>query len=192
MWRRLAFACVVTLGACSIADWDAPANLDDACSIVQQKPKWYFQMRDVERRWSLPTSVQMAMLWQESKFESRAKTPRTELFGIIPWKRQSSAYGFAQVVDSTWDWYKQKTGKRNVSRANFGDAVDFMGWYTDITTKKFGVAKSDVRNQYLAYHEGHAGFGRKSYNKKRWLVDVADSLVSREKMYRRQLTNCRT
>ncbi len=188
MLRRLAL--IVTLAACSLSDWEPPANLDNACSIVQQKPEWYFEMRNVERRWQLPASVQMAILWQESKFSARAKTPRTQLFGFIPWKRQSSAYGFAQVIDGTWDWYKEKTGKRFVSRSDFGDAVEFMGWYSDITTKKHGVAKTDVRNQYLAYHEGHAGFGRKSYEKKRWLMDVANTLVSREQMYRGQLSGC--
>ncbi|MCY4005311.1 MAG: transglycosylase SLT domain-containing protein [Rhodobacteraceae bacterium] len=188
MFRRLLL--VVVLAACSVADWNPPANLDDACSIIQQKPKWYFEMRNVERRWDLPISVQMAILWQESKFSANAKTPRTQLFGFIPWKRQSSAYGFAQVVDGTWDWYKKKTGKRFVSRANFGDAVEFMGWYSDISTRQNGIAKSDVRNQYLAYHEGHAGYKRRSYERKRWLVEVADKLVSREDMYRRQLRSC--
>ncbi len=189
MLRRLAL--VVTLAACSIFDWGPPANLDDACSIIKQRPQWYFEMRDVDHRWGLPPSVQMAIIWQESKFKQRAKTPRRQLFGFIPWKRQSSAYGYAQVVDSTWDWYKERTGQRFVSRANFADAVEFMGWYSDITTKKFGVAKTDVRNQYLAYHEGHGGFGKKSYLKKRWLLDVADNLVSRERMYRQQLRGCR-
>ena len=192
MWRMLAFASLFVLATCSFfTDFDPPANLDNACSIVQQKPDWYFEMRNVERRWNLPTSVQMAILWQESKFAARARPPRTELFGIIPWRRQSSAYGFAQVVDGTWEWYKERTGQRFVSRTDFGDAVEFMGWYTDITTEKYGVAKSDVRNQYLAYHEGHAGFGRQSYREKRWLMDIAANLVSRDQMYRQQLNGCR-
>ena len=189
MLRRLVL--VVALAACSSFDLGPPTNIDDACSIIRQKPEWFFEMRNVERRWQLPTSVQMAILWQESKFQQRAKTPRKKLFGFIPWKRQSSAYGYAQVIDGTWAWYREQTGKRFASRSDFGDAVEFMGWYSDITTKKYGIAKSDVRNQYLAYHQGHAGFGDKSYLGEPWLIKVADNLVDRERMYRNQLEGCR-
>ena len=147
-------------------------------------------MQATERKWGLPTSVQMAIIWQESKFEARARTSRRYFLGIIPMERRSSAYGYAQAIDSTWDWYRDETKNPRARRHNFGDAVDFMGWYTNITTKRFGVPKTDVRNHYLAYHEGHGGYSRKTYRQKAWLVEVADDLVSRERMYRRQLSTC--
>ena len=180
----------ILLTGCSLFEARPTPNLDDACAIVQARPSWKRQMQKVEKRWELPVSVQMAIIWQESKFAKRAKTGRKYILGFIPAGRVSSAYGYAQVIDGTWDWYRKDTGKRRARRDNFGDAVDFMGWYTDITTRKYGVPKSDVRNQYLAYHEGHGGYKRKSYNKKAWLVQVANNLVGRERMYRRQLKNC--
>ena len=184
------FTVIALLAGCSVANFGAPKALDDACSILKQKPQWKSSMRAVERRWKVPTSVQMAIIWQESKFERWARTPMKTWFGIVPVGRVSSAFGYAQVLDGTWEWYKKSTGKRRAKRTNFKDASDFIGWYIDITAKKFGVPKNDVRNQYLAYHEGHSGFARQSYQSKRWLVKVADRLVERQKMYSRQLSGC--
>ena len=147
-------------------------------------------MQKAEQRWGVPMSVQMAIIWQESKFEQRARTERRMVLGFIPGKRRSTAYGYAQVIDGTWDWYKSATGNRTARRDNFGDAVDFIGWYTDRTTRQHGVSKSDVRRQYLAYHEGHAGYARRSYQNKSWLLNVARDLESRERRYRRQLGGC--
>ena len=186
------FAIVLLLAGCSVVDWGGELDIDDACSIVEHKSSWNRATKSVERNWGLPTSVQLAIIWQESKFEQRAKTPRKYWLGIIPAGRRSSAYGYAQVIDGTWDWYKDETGKRFVRRDNFGDAVEFMGWYTHKTTRQLGVPKSDVRNQYLAYHEGHSGFRKKTYLKKPWLQRVAADLVPRERMYARQLRSCRS
>ena len=182
---------VILLAGCSFVDFGPPSDLNDACSITRERPKWHIHMRNVERSYGLPVSVQMAVLWQESKFEQRAKTPRTYFLKVIPTGRQSSAYGYAQVIDGTWDWYKQKTGRSGASRSNFRDSVEFIGWYTDITTEKYGISKSDARNQYLAYHEGHTGFGNRSYLKKSWLVNVADKVAGQAKLYERQLRGCR-
>ena len=186
--RKLAL--VILLAGCSFVSMGPPSNLDDACSITRQKPHWHRDMQKVEKRYSLPVSVQMAIIWQESKFEQRAKTPRTYFFKIIPTGRQSSAYGYAQVIDGTWDWYKKSTGRWLAKRTDFGDAVEFIGWYSDITTRKFGVSKSDARKQYLAYHEGHGGFGRRTYNKKKWLLDVASNVGRKARLYEKQLKTC--
>ena len=50
--------------------------------------------------------------------------------------------------------------------------------------------KSDVYNQYLAYHEGHAGFRRGSYKKKKWLIKIAKSVQKRAINYSAQLARC--
>ena len=172
-------------------DFGPPSNLDDACAITRERPKWHIHMRNVEKNYRLPVSVQMAIIWQESKFQQRAKTPRTYFFKIIPTGRQSSAYGYAQVIDGTWKWYQEQTGRYSASRTDFGDAVEFIGWYSDITTKKHGVSKSDARNQYLAYHEGHTGFRKRNYLKKPWLMDVSKKVAAQAGRYERQLRGCR-
>ena len=189
--RAFAACLLLSLGGCSVISSSPPANLDNACSIVGERPSWKRDMRKAEARWGVPMSVQMAIIWQESKFVQRARTDRRRtFFGLIPGKRRSSAYGYAQVIDGTWDWYKSATGKRSARRDDFGDAVDFIGWYSDRATSRLGIPKSDVRRQYIAYHEGHSGYARGSYRNKRWLLDVARKLESRERRYRSQLRTC--
>lgn len=63
-------------------------------------------------------------------------------------------------------WYIDKTGNRGADRNDFDDATDFIGWYANYTYKTLGVSKWDAYKQYLAYHEGHGGFKRKTYLKK--------------------------
>jgi len=166
-------------------------DIENACTIVRAKPLWRSQMRAVERKWGTPTSVQMAIIYHESKFVARAKTPRKKIFGIIPSsKRISSAYGYAQVLDGTWDRYRKETGNRRASRTNYGDAVDFIGWYNDHSNRTIGISKRDARRLYLAYHQGHTGYKRGSYRQKRWLLDVASQVAETERKYRKQLRSC--
>ena len=72
--------------------------------------------------------------------------------------RLSSAFGYAQVIDSTWEWYKDSTNNRYASRTSFRDSTDFVGWYINQSNKKLKLRKNDVYNHYLAYHQGHQGF----------------------------------
>jgi hypothetical protein len=58
------------------------------------------------------------------------------------------------------------------------------------SSKRFGIAKSDTYNQYLAYHEGHGGFKSKTYNKKPWLKKVARKVDDNAQRYKRQLKQC--
>ena len=178
------------LAACGGSGTNAPSRLDDACAIVAQRPQYLRAMRKVENKWSVPVPVQMATIYQESKFKSKARTPQRYKLGVIPMGRQSSAYGYAQALDGTWDEYKGQAGRRRAKRDNIRDATDFMGWYMDKTLNKNGIAKTDARNQYLAYHEGHAGFARQSYKKKSWLMRVANDVETRAVMYDRQLRTC--
>lgn len=169
----------------------APRNLDNACSILKQRPTYIRAFRAAERRWGVPVHVQMATIYQESKFIGNARTPFRWKLGVIPVGRQSSAYGYSQALDATWDEYRQKTGKFSAKRDNIRDATDFMGWYMNQTRDRNGISLNDARNQYLAYHEGHTGYARGSYNKKSWLVRVAGEVGSRSQNYKAQLSSCR-
>ena len=76
---------------------------------------------------------------------------------------RSSAYGYAQALEGTWDDYRRSTGRRGADRDDFADSSDFIGWYMHGANRVNGVAMHDAYNQYLAYHEGKAGFARGSY-----------------------------
>lgn len=187
---RPAWAALLLLILASCGHSGPPDNLDDACSIMQERPSYLRAMRRAEDRWGVPVGVQMATIRQESKFVRNARTPYRWALGIIPMGRASSAYGYAQVLDSTWDDYKQETGNLGASRKSIGDATDFMGWYMDRAYRKAGIAKTDAKNQYLAYHEGIGGYRNGSYNSKSWLIAVASRVQSRAEVYQAQLAAC--
>lgn len=182
---------VLILAACSGGRSAPPRNLDNACVMLKERKGWSRDLKAMERKWGVPREVILATIYHESRFVAKARTPRKYALGVIPMGRQSSAYGYSQALDGTWDWYKNSTGKRFARRDNFGDAVDFMGWYMNKTKEKTGVSKSDAYNQYLAYHQGHTGFNRGSYRGKQWLLNVASKNRARANMYGQQLATCR-
>ncbi|NSX53389.1 transglycosylase SLT domain-containing protein [Parasulfitobacter algicola] len=171
-------------------NYSAPRNLDDACSIADQRPNYFSAMKRAERKWGVPVHVQMATIYQESKFIGNARTPLQYTLGVIPMGRQSSAYGYSQALDATWKEYQDEQGRGRAKRDNIEDATDFMGWYMNITRERNGIALNDARNQYLAYHEGHTGYARGSYNSKAWLVRIANEVGSRALFYQLQLQSC--
>jgi hypothetical protein len=164
--------------------------LDDACAILRAKPEYKRAFRATERRWGVPVHVQMATIHQESKFVSDARTPFRYVLGVIPMGRQSSAFGYSQALDGTWDEYLEDTGNRRARRDNIRDATDFMGWYMNASKERLNIPLTDARNQYLAYHEGRTGYARASYNAKPWLLRVSANVEERSQMYKSQLRRC--
>ena len=170
--------------------FSAPHNLDDACAILRERPEYFRAMKKTESRWGVPVPVQMATIHQESKFIGNAKTPHRFVLGIIPMGRQSTAYGYSQALDGTWEEYQREEGGRGSRRDRIDDATDFMGWYMDESEEKLGISKWDARAQYLAYHEGRSGYANQSYEQKSWLMDVANRVGDRAAVYHAQLQAC--
>ena len=170
--------------------FSAPRDLDNACSIVRERPQYLRAMQKAERRWGVPVHVQMATIHQESKFIGNAKTPHNYMLGIIPLGRQSSAYGYSQALDGTWDDYTRDQRRYYARRDDIEDATDFMGWYFNETEEKLGLSKWDARAHYLAYHEGRTGYARGYHNSKPWLMAVANKVADRAELYRAQLAGC--
>lgn len=181
---------LMLLASCGGGNYSAPRNLDNACAILDERPQYFRAMKDAERRWGVPIHVQMATFHQESKFIGNARTPHRYALGIIPMGRQSSAYGYSQALDGTWEEYEDEAGRWGARRDRIDDAADFMGWYMDISTRELGISKWDAQAQYLAYHEGRTGYSRQSYLGKPWLMDVSARVAERAEMYRAQLASC--
>ncbi len=190
MKKYLRLAVMLVLVSCGGGQNQAPRNLDDACSILDQRRNFLSAMQRSESRWGVPVHVQMATIYQESKFIGNAKTPHQYALGIIPMGRQSSASGFSQAIDGTWDDYRDATGRHGARRNRFEDASDFMGWYMDQAAQKLGISKYDAANLYLAYHEGVKGYASGSHNEKSWLLRVAADVGERADLYQRQLIAC--
>ncbi len=177
----------VTISSCS---HKLPKNINNICEIFEQKHRWYKYARKSTKKWGTPIHVQMAILHQESGFRYDAKPGRKKILGLIPWKRKSSAYGYAQVLNQTWKHYIKQTHNRGADRDDFKDAIDFVGWYTFNTQKMLKISKWDAYNQYLAYHEGRGGFKKKSYQSKPWLIKVAKKVKKQAATYAAQLKQC--
>ena len=165
-------------------------NTANSCIIFEQKKNWYKSTKNSFDKWGTPIELQLAIINQESSFTQFAKPERKKIFGIIPGSRPSTAFGFAQVTNPTWDWYKTKTGNKNASRANFKDITDFIGWYVVQSEKIVGISKNDFYNQYLAYHEGQGGWKKGTHQNKKWLIEVAKNVERNANMYNNQLKDC--
>lgn len=184
-------AVLLMLAACGGGrEFSAPRNLDNACALASERPHYYRAMERAERRWSVPIPVQMAIIHAESRFIGDARTPHRWALGVIPMGRQSSAFGYSQALDGTWEEYLAERGSRSARRDDIEDATDFIGWYSHRSRARNGIALTDPRNLYLAYHEGHAGYARRSYDAKPWLIAVADRVQARAIMYDEQLRSC--
>ena len=173
--------------ACTTLD---PHMSTDSCVLFKEKKNWYKATKKSYDKWTVPISLQLAIIKQESSFQQFAKPKRKKFLGIIPGSRPSTAFGYAQVTNPTWNWYKSKTGNSNASRANFNDITDFIGWYVNQSNQMLGISKNDAFNQYLAYHEGQGGWKKKSYKSKKWLIEAAKLVEINSNKYNSQLNQC--
>lgn len=182
---------VFTILVCGCAGLQpAPQDPNNICNIFLEKRKWYTNAYASYREWGTPIPVLMAIMYQESRFNAKAKPPRTTCLFIFPGPRPSSAFGYSQALDETWAKYKQHTGNSGADRDSFADSIDFIGWYCNLSYTRCGIAKNDANNLYLAYHEGQGGFLKKTYQKKTWLKQVALRVQKQAEMYSKQLASC--
>ncbi len=183
---------ITLLTACATSQ---PSALEqsDVCDIFDNRKNWYRATAKTEKEWGTPIAVQMAIIKAESNFRRDARPARGKRrnLGLTRGKRPSTARGFAQALNSTWDEYKLKTRNPNASRENFMDASDFVGWYTAQSSRIAGIRLGDARAQYLAYHEGAGGFSRGTWRSKQWLINVADRVARDAATFDRQLDGCK-
>jgi hypothetical protein len=186
---RALFLCLFAgmLAGCGHAP---PDQVHDACLILEDNRSWWRDLQRSEDRWGISPGIQLAILRRESSFDANARPARQRLLGIIPGRRPSSAYGYAQALDGTWDWYREETGRRGADRDDFGDAVDFIGWYGHMSGRLSGISSTDARGQYLAYHQGHTGYNNGSYRNIGWLNRAADQVARDAVRYDAQLAQC--
>lgn len=167
-----------------------PVHQNNVCEIFRQYPDWYIAAKKSEQKWHVPVAVQMAIVYQESRFKATAKPPRHLLLGIIPGDHITSATGYAQAVDATWFRYQRATNHYYSNREIFANAVDFIGWYSTRAHHMLGIRRNDARDLYLAYHEGINGYANRSYRNKRWLLKIASHAQYLASTYQQQLNNC--
>lgn len=176
----LAFVCVVA----------PPRNIHDACEIFAQYDDWYEATKRASDRWKVPMPVLLAIIHRESGFKADAQPLRWSLFGLLSGPPLSTAFGYSQALDGTWQRYSRSTGNPKADRSRYADAVDFVGWYVHQTWKRSGIAKHDAYHNYLAYYFGHNGY-TKAALKSRPLIQKAALDVQRQAdLYTQQLGAC--
>jgi hypothetical protein len=179
---------VLLLAACASSP---PESVADICEIFEDRRGWYNAAKSAEQRWGIPVPVNMAFIYQESSFQSRAKPARNKFLWVFPGRRPSSAYGYAQALDETWQEYEQKSGNSRASRRNFSDAIDFVAWYNANSTRISNISNNNAMHLYYAYHEGNGGYQRATYSDKQWLVDIAARVQANSNRFAGQLDGCR-
>lgn len=168
-----------------------PRDADNICSIFREKRDWLNDAESARERWGVPEAVQLAIIHQESTFQSKARPARGTFLWVFPGARPSSAYGYGQVVDSTWSLYQRSTGRGSASRSDFSDVTDFIGWYAHNIQQTTGIPKHDAYRLYIAYHEGPQGYKRGTHKANGWLTQVAEKVKTRANRYQRQFDGCK-
>lgn len=181
------FIALAGLMSCNSAP---PSTPDDICQVFRDKSSWYADARRAQKRWGLPVPVGMAFVYKESAYVADAKPPRGKLLWVIPWRRPSSAYGYAQATDAAWSDYLQETRGFFRERDDLENALDFIGWYNDGSHRRLGIAKTDAYNLYLAYYVGQGGYARGHYRTQPEVQDYARRVAARSQLYNKQLSRC--
>ena len=173
------------LSACS----SIPKNTQNSCAIFEERYLWYKHAKASYERWGVPIHLQLAFVKKESDFNWLAKPPRKKLFKVIPFKRPSSSFGYSQAVKGTWKQYKEEQNKPLALRTRFKDSVDFIGWYTNKSSKLLKIPKNDAFKQYIAYHEGWGNY--KNYKKNEKVISYAKKVKKYSDQYKTQLIKCK-
>lgn len=186
MKKTLVLLALAVLASCANS---IPNNQDDICDILDENPKWVGSLMSAKKKWNADPSTVMAIIRQESSFDSNAAPDREKILGFIPWKRPTTAIGYSQAIEGTWEQYQKETGQNRAKRSSFDNSVDFIGWYLS-KASSVKIRNYEVDKLYLAYHEGYGGYKRRSYTEKDWLLDIAKKVKYNAVRYERQIKSC--
>lgn len=193
--KKLLFSAIIisSLSGCSLLQQESKTTSykNDACKMMKQNPDWLESSMESYKKWKIPISIQLAIIRQESSFRYDARPIRKNKWYEFGTNYASSAYGYSQALDGTWEHYKKSTGQSFKNRESYADAVDFIGWYNTQSIKKNKISRTDAHDLYLAYHEGWGGYERKTYNKKAFLKKAAKNVDKWAYRYSKQLNSCK-
>lgn len=164
---------------------------NNICALFHSYPSWYKYAKQSKKRWGTPVWAQMAVIHQESRFSAQAKATNKIFIGIpIPFTHKSTAYGYAQALDGSWQNYKVYTKQPNAARDEFKYATDFVAWYLYRARKYLHLANNQMADLYYAYHEGINGYKKENHLKRDGLDLAARKVAKQASIYKNQLENC--
>ncbi|MDP0588320.1 MAG: transglycosylase SLT domain-containing protein [Candidatus Endonucleobacter bathymodioli] len=161
---------------------------DNICFIFKKNPHWYRAVDKAAKEWGVSIPMIMAIIQKESGFKHNARPIAPQKKGRKKKKKYlSSAYGYAQALDGTWKHYCKQTRRRFAQRDRFADCAHFIGWYGAKSRNKCGISKRDAYSHYLAYHEGHTGFNKRTHKKNKTLIRYAQAVAEQTRLFKHQL-----
>lgn len=164
-------------------------NKQDACKMMVENPDWLHALQKSHGKWGTPISIQLSFVYHESSFVYNARPIKKKKGYAFGTEYASSALGFSQALNGAWGDYKNELNPVGAKRTNFGDSVDFIGWYNS-KSHKIGIKPVDAYNLYLAYHEGRRGWQKGYHKKQKWLLNYAKSVQKKSEVYSTQINNC--
>jgi len=84
----------------------AASSLDNACKLLSERVGWFTIADDASKKWKVPVPVLLAVMYHESRFKADA-SPKT-----------TTAFGYAQALDGTWEQYKTATSASSARRTS--------------------------------------------------------------------------
>lgn len=180
--------CLVSVLLCFLSPVSKiAASGQSICDLFQRYPHWRAATASVEKRWHIPVALQMAIVWQESRFHAHARPYHLTWAGRRP---ASSARGYAQALNGTWRQYLKETGQIAADRASFKSSVDFIGWYLAGAKRALSLNNSQAAALYLAYHEGVSGYRKGHYRSQPALMRTARQVAAQAVRYHVALRVC--
>lgn len=185
--KKIIYSASIVLASLVITSCSEKTKVEpkmSACEILNNNPSWGKSLKKAENSYKLPPAFAMGVMYQESRFKSDAKAVG------------SSAYGYAQAIDSTWKHFQEDV-KANAKRDNFNDSIQFMGWYMAQLAKSAKLKMTESENLYMAYMLGATGFKRYkagTFKNKAKLVEdkkLAEKVKNFTKLYKSQLKKCK-
>ena len=184
----VAVAAIIAVSAC--VSTSTPSNTENICQIFDEKRSWYRSATRSERKWGIPISTMMAVIYKESSFRATVRPPRQKILGFIPGKRKSTSLGYSQAKEETWNDYIQATKNRTASRTNFADSIDFIGWYLNRAVTHLGVAASNTEALYASYHVGLSGYQSGAWRDSPAIRNSIATFQRQVQRYERQIRSC--
>ena len=91
-----------TTGQTSYNQVDVSRVSQNICAITRASPDYQKAARLAEQKWGTPANIMLAIVHQESRFQSDAR-PRMKYVAGMPVGHISSAFGYSQALDGTWE-----------------------------------------------------------------------------------------
>ena len=181
--------CVTALSGCIFGG--PLSNTADACTIFKERSSWYRAAVRSEDQWKIRVPILLAVIKKESSFQSDARPTRKKGFLGLPGPRPSTAYGYPQAKNETWNDYKKAIDNKHAQRDDFADAINFVGWYLSTAARVNQISRNSARNLYIAYHEGVTGYRRGAWRNDSFILTASAMVDDQAKLYDQQLQNCR-